>query len=189
AAGSVTTLQGGSLAVRSGDDGVFVGDAKVLTPDVPASNGIIHVIDKVLLPPDPGPGTIPEVAAAAGVFQTLLAAVGAAELAETLSGVGPFTVFAPTDDAFAALPEGTVERLLEDPDTLRGILLYHVADGALDAAAVIAAGSVTTLQGGSLAVRSGDDGVFVGDAKVLTPDVPASNGIIHIIDKVLLPPT
>ncbi len=138
----------------------------------------------------PALGTIPEVAAEAGSFTTLLAAVDAAGLSETLAGEGPFTVFAPTDDAFAALPEGTVEALLADIPTLTDILLYHVVSGAVGSDAVVGLEAATTLQGSDITIAVVDGSVILnGMAKVITTDVPASNGVIHVIDTVLLPPT
>ena len=135
-------------------------------------------------------GNIVEVATEAGSFSTLLAAAEAAGLVDTLTGDGPYTVFAPTDDAFAALPEGTVEGLLEDPDALAEILLYHVVAGEVYAADVVGLSSATTVQGATIAIEVVDGGVVLnGSSNVTATDVEASNGVIHIIDAVLLPPT
>lgn len=133
---------------------------------------------------------IVETAQAAGQFQTLVAAIGAAGLAETLKGPGPFTVFAPTDDAFAKLPEGTVESLLkpENRDKLTAILTYHVAPGQLMAADVVGSTRLATVNGASIPVEAVSGAVRVGDAQVVAADVVASNGVIHVIDTVLLPP-
>ena len=132
---------------------------------------------------------IVDIAAADGRFTTLVTAVEAAGLAETLSGEGPFTVFAPTDDAFAALPEGTVEGLLADIPALTDVLLYHVVEGAVDAATVVGLDSATTLQGSDISVEVRDGSVFLNDnVQVIVTDIQASNGIIHVIDSVLLPP-
>ena len=134
-------------------------------------------------------GTIPEVAAEAGSFTTLLAAVDAAGLAETLSGEGPFTVFAPTDDAFAALPEGTLEALLADIPALTDILLYHVVDGAVYAETVVGLESATTLLGEDITITvDGGNVILNGSVMVTATDIEASNGVIHVIDAVLLPP-
>lgn len=132
---------------------------------------------------------IVEVAQDAGVFGTLLAAVDAAGLTDTLRGDGPFTVFAPTDDAFAALPDGTVESLLlpENIDTLTSILTYHVIGGEVRASDAIAAGSAETLNGALVSIVESDGQVRVNDAVVLQADVLATNGVIHVIDSVLLP--
>jgi len=132
---------------------------------------------------------IVDVAAGAGVFNTLVAAVQAAELVDVLKSDGPFTVFAPTDDAFAALPEGTVESLLlpENKDLLTSILLYHVVSGSVLAADVIQLDSAVTVNGASVSINVSDDGVTVDNANVIQTDVAASNGVIHIIDAVILP--
>jgi uncharacterized surface protein with fasciclin (FAS1) repeats len=133
--------------------------------------------------------TIVDVATEAGSFSTLLAAAEAAGLVDTLNGAGPFTVFAPTDEAFAALPEGTVEGLLEDPEALAEILLYHVVAGEVPAADVVGLASATTVQGADIAIEVVDGGVVLnGTANVVTTDVDASNGVIHVIDQVILPP-
>lgn len=130
--------------------------------------------------------TIVDVARQAGTFETLLSALDAASLTETLQGDGPFTVFAPTDAAFAALPAGTLEGLLEDPDALAAVLTYHVVAGRTTSAQVADLETITTLQGGDLSIAS-DDGVSINDAAVTTADVEASNGIVHVIDAVLVP--
>lgn len=129
---------------------------------------------------------IVEVAKEAGSFETLLAAATAAGLAETLAGEGPFTVFAPTDEAFAKLPEGTVEALLADTDKLTNILLYHVVPGKVMAADVVALESATTAFGQDVTINT-EDGVRVNDATVVATDIEASNGVIHVIDSVILP--
>ena len=131
-------------------------------------------------------GDIVAVANGAGSFGTLVTAIKAAGLVETLQGPGPFTVFAPTDEAFAKLPAGTVEALLADPAKLAGILKYHVVAGKVTAADVVKLTTATTVQGQSLAIDA-KDGVKVGAAKVVKADVMASNGVIHVIDTVLLP--
>ncbi len=132
--------------------------------------------------------TIVDVAIAAE-FNTLVAAVQAAGLVETLQGDGPFTVFAPTDEAFAALPEGTLEGLLEDPEALAEILTYHVVSGEVLAADVVGLSAATSVQGGDISIEVVDGGVVLnGSANVVTTDVMASNGVIHVIDQVILPP-
>jgi uncharacterized surface protein with fasciclin (FAS1) repeats len=124
----------------------------------------------------------------AGSFTTLLAAIEATDLVGTLSGQGkgPFTVFAPTDEAFAKLPAGTLEALLKDPESLKQILLYHVVAGEVPASEVVSASSLSTLQGGALTVSTAG-GVKVNDANVTATDIRARNGIIHVIDTVLIP--
>ena len=203
---SAETLQGGSLTITVEGDVVRINGAQVVIADIEASNGTIHVIDAVLLPPAPDkaatepteapteapegeqPGTIVDIAVADGRFETLVAALGAADLAEALAGEGPFTVFAPTDDAFAALPEGTVEALLEDIPALTDILLYHVVAGDVKAADVVTLESAETLQGGLLTITVEGDVVRINGAQVVIADIEASNGTIHVIDAVLLPP-
>jgi len=133
---------------------------------------------------------IVETATEAGSFTTLLTAVEAAGLVETLQGPGPFTVFAPTDAAFAALPAGTLDGLLKDPAALKKILLYHVVSGAVTADKVVGLTSATSVEGSPIAISVKDGAVYLNDgAKVVTPDVMASNGVIHVIDKVILPPS
>jgi len=129
---------------------------------------------------------IVEAAVAAGTFNTLVAAVQAADLVDALKGEGPLTVFAPDDDAFAKLPEGTVEGLLEDIPALKNILLYHVAAGKVMAADVVGMSEVETLQGGKLPVDA-SDGVKIAGAMVSTADIEVDNGVIHVIDSVMLP--
>ena len=132
-------------------------------------------------------GNIVEKAQAAGQFTTLVSLVERAGLADTLAGPGPFTVFAPTDAAFAKVPKKTLNALLKDRAKLRAVLLYHVAAGRLEAADVVERRSIKTLNGKRVRVRVDGDEVFVGKAQVTTPDVGASNGVIHVIDRVLIP--
>jgi len=130
------------------------------------------------------------VASGAGNFNTLVAAVKAAGLVETLQGTGPFTVFAPTDAAFAKLPAGTVEALLADKEKLAAILTYHVVPGKVMAADIVNAGGAkpATVNGATVNVTVREGQVYVNDAKVATADVQASNGVIHVIDAVIMPP-
>lgn len=132
--------------------------------------------------------TIVEVAVADGRFKTLVAAVKAAGLVEALSGKGPLTVFAPTDDAFAKLPAGTVEGLLKDVSTLKNILLYHVVSGKVKAADVVKLTSAETLLGKPIQISVQGGQVKINDATVIIPDIEASNGVCHVIDSVILPP-
>ncbi len=215
---SAATVQGEEIAISVVDGSVVINDsATVVAADVAASNGIIHVIDAVLLPPsiaevllgddmaeddmaedeaadeEADPGTIIDVAVEAGSFATLVAAVQAAGLVETLSGDGPFTVFAPTDDAFAAALDAlglTAEELLADTDTLTAVLTYHVIAGEVDAATAISLDgqSAATVNGAEIAISVVDGNVVINDsATVVAADVAANNGIIHVIDAVLLP--
>ncbi|MCB5199452.1 fasciclin domain-containing protein [Loktanella sp. TSTF-M6] len=130
---------------------------------------------------------IVDTAVEAGNFTTLVAAVEAAGLVETLKGEGPFTVFAPTDEAFAALPEGTVEGLLADPEALAAVLTYHVVPGAVMSTDLSDGMNATTVNGADVTITVGDS-VMVNDATVTTADIEASNGVIHVIDTVILPP-
>ncbi len=178
AAGPVKTLSGVSAFV-SLQDGAKINGAKVTTADVSASNGVIHVIDSVLLPPN-----LVEAATYAGNFNTLLSAAAQAELAAVLTDAATrLTVFAPTDAAFAALPAGTVEGLTKEQ--LAGVLTYHVVPGEVLSTA-LSAGSVTTVNGADVTVDL-SDGVKINDARVITADIVTTNGVIHVLDKVLLP--
>jgi len=183
---NATTLNGQRLAIKVSDDGVHVDGAKVTKTDIACKNGIIHVVDAVLLP---SAKDVVATAVAAGQFKTLAAALQAAGLVEALQGKGPFTVFAPTDDAFAKLPKGTVESLLlpENKDKLAAILKLHVVSGRVFSEQAAKGATVQTLQGQELRTRSEGGNVFVGAAKVLRADLQTSNGVIHVIDSVLLP--
>jgi len=132
---------------------------------------------------------IVEIAASAGSFNTLVAAVKAAGLVDTLKGNGPFTVFAPTDEAFAKLPGGTVENLLkpEDKDKLKAVLTYHVVPGRVTAGEVVNLSSAKTVNGRALRINTKDGKVMVDNARVTATDIMASNGVIHVIDTVVLP--
>jgi uncharacterized surface protein with fasciclin (FAS1) repeats len=132
---------------------------------------------------------IVDTAVAAGQFETLAAALGAADLVDTLKGDGPFTVFAPTDEAFAKLPEGTVENLLkpENRDKLVAILTYHVVSGKVMAADVVNLSEARTVNGQSVAIKVVDNDVRIDNATVIATDIDASNGVIHVIDTVILP--
>ena len=130
---------------------------------------------------------IVDTAVAAGSFDTLAALLKQAGLVKTLKGTGPYTVFAPTDKAFSKVPKATLDALAKDKAKLRSVLLYHVAKGKLTASKVVKRTSIKTLNGQRVRVRVRDGKVFVGGARVTTPDVAASNGVIHVINKVLIP--
>jgi uncharacterized surface protein with fasciclin (FAS1) repeats len=130
---------------------------------------------------------IVDTAVAAGSFNTLVKAVKAAGLVETLKGEGPFTVFAPTDDAFAKLPEGTLESLLKDTEKLKAILTYHVVAGKVMAADVVKLSSAKTVEGQEVMIKTSGGNVMVNNANVTKTDIETSNGVIHVIDTVLLP--
>lgn len=189
---SIPTVQGQSLTVAASEKGVMIDGAKVVATDIRCSNGVIHVIDSVVLPREI-PATVVDAAVAAGSFKTLIAAAKAAGLAEALMGEGPFTVFAPTDEAFAALGEDTIASLLEPANKAKlvSILKLHVVAGKVPAETAIALakkeGAAETLLGETLPLRLEKKTLTVGGAKVVKADVEAGNGIIHVIDSVLLP--
>jgi transforming growth factor-beta-induced protein len=180
------TLQGQYVDISVEDGKVMIDGAQVILTDIETSNGVIHVIDAVLLPES---RDIVDIAVEDGRFTTLVAAVQAAGLVDALKGEGPLTVFAPTDDAFAALPEGTVEALLADIPTLTNILLYHVVDGKVMAADVVELSNALTLNGQYLDIAVEDGKVMIDNAQVIITDIEASNGVIHVIDAVILPET
>ena len=185
---TVAMVNGDEASFTVTDENVMVGDATVVLADVPASNGVIHVIDKVLMPP----ADLVDIAAVAmstGVHDSLVAALVKADLVTTVQGDGPFTVFAPTDQAFADagidLDSFTTD---EQIATLTDILLYHVYSGAVHAADVTDGLTVAMVNGDEASFTVTDGTVMVGDATVTSADVMASNGVIHVIDKVLMPP-
>jgi uncharacterized surface protein with fasciclin (FAS1) repeats len=181
------SLNGQRIDVKVVDGKVMVGGAQVVATDVSCTNGVIHIIDSVILPSE---DKIPAVATKAGKFNTLLAAAKAAGLVDALSGDKALTVFAPTDEAFAKLPKDTVESLLkpENKEKLKAILLYHVVDGRVYSEDAVAAKSAATLQGSKIEISVKDGAAYVNGAKILATDVNASNGVIHVIDSVILPP-
>jgi uncharacterized surface protein with fasciclin (FAS1) repeats len=180
------TLAGQRIDVKAADGKVMIDGATVTATDIQCSNGVIHVIDTVIMP-----STIDIVATAmqAGKFKTLCAAVEAAGLASTLQGEGPFTVFAPTDEAFAKLPAGTVESLLkpENKGQLTAILTYHVVPGRVFADKVVASKTLKTVQGQEIAISLKDGKAMADKATIIKTDIDASNGVIHVIDTVLIP--
>jgi LPXTG-motif cell wall-anchored protein len=234
----VETAQGESVRFSFADGVKKVNEATIVARDIQASNGVIHAIDSVILPPSvaaalsdllpagaaeaaatpepteeaaeetaveaaatpeatPEPveeaaeelADIVDTAVAAGQFTTLAAALTEAGLVDALRGPGPFTVFAPTDDAFAALPQETLDAVLADPQgLLTQILLYHVVAGKVMAADLVDGQELATLQGAPLTISLSDEGAMVNDATIIATDIEASNGVIHVIDVVLVPP-
>jgi len=184
---SAQSAGGQRIDVDVRDGQVTVDGARVIQADVQASNGVIHAIDKVIMP---ATEDLIGTAVDAGAFNTLAAALQAAGLVEALKGDGPFTVFAPTDEAFAALPRGTVDNLLkpENRQTLIAILKYHVIAGRIYADDAVGAAVATTLQGDDVRIRIKDGRLMVNDATVVSSDVESTNGVIHVIDRVILPP-
>jgi transforming growth factor-beta-induced protein len=200
---SAATLQGEEVTIEVIDGSVKIDGATVVITDIIGSNGVIHVIDSVILPTEIAASlsspeatkTIVDIAVEDGRFETLVAALQAADLVSTLSGEGPFTVFAPTDDAFAALPDGVVAGLLEDIPSLTEVLTYHVVSGTVLAETLVGLTSAATLQGEEVTIEVIDPNrppltignVMIDGATVLITDIIGSNGVIHVIDAVILP--
>jgi uncharacterized surface protein with fasciclin (FAS1) repeats len=192
----VDAANGDALNIEVRDGDLFINDSQVITADIATSNGIIHVIDAVLTPPADEapvePGTIVDTAVAAGSFTTLVAALQATGLDSVLADPSSrFTVFAPTDEAFAALGQDTIDALLNDVDTLSNILQYHVIGGTAvnaETAIGLAGTKITAVNDDEFALSLNDGNLFVNTSQVVATDVIASNGIIHVIDSVLMPP-
>jgi uncharacterized surface protein with fasciclin (FAS1) repeats len=185
----VATLNGANVLVTINGDGVFINDAQVIVADIVADNGVVHVIDAVLLPPAPEATTVVDIIVNSPDHTILETAVVAAGLVEALSGTGPFTVFAPTDAAFNALPAGTLEAVLADNALLTAILTYHVVSASALSTDLSDGMSITTLNGEDVVVTINGNGVFINGAQVIVADLLADNGVVHVIDAVLLPPT
>jgi uncharacterized surface protein with fasciclin (FAS1) repeats len=188
-----TALADNPLNISVKDGKVYLNEnVEVIITDIETANGVIHVIDAVLLPEEKL-SDIVDTAVADGRFTTLVAAVQAAGLVDTLKSEGPFTLFAPTDEAFAKLPAGTVEDLLkpENLETLTNILLYHVVPGKVMAADVVQLDGQmvdTALEGQQIKITVKDGKVYLNDiVQVIITDIETSNGVIHVIDTVLLP--
>ncbi|WP_430811192.1 MULTISPECIES: fasciclin domain-containing protein [unclassified Carboxylicivirga] len=183
----IVTVNGKEVKVTIDGSTVMINDAMVTVADLEADNGVVHVIDAVLLPPTI---TVFDIIAGSDDHTTLEAAIVAAELKETLMGEGPFTVFAPTDEAFDALPEGTVAALLEDPTgDLAQILLYHVVAGKAMSGDLHDGQMIVTVNGKEVKVTIDGSTVMINDAMVTVADIEADNGVVHVIDAVLIPPT
>ena len=186
---TITTLQGQDITVTLLTSGVMINQAMVTVADIQTGNGVVHVIDAVLLPQAPQTNTILDIVVNSADHDTLEAAVIAAGLADELSGPGPFTVFAPTDAAFANLPAGTIEALLANTSDLTNILLYHVVGAQALSTDLTDGQTVTTLQGQLVTVTINANGVMINQAMVTVADIMADNGVVHVIDAVLLPET
>ena len=169
--------------LNTGNGQVKIQESLVTAADVNASNGVIHVIDTVILPPK----DIVGVASDAGIFKTLLTAAGVAELESTLQGPGPFTVFAPNDEAFAKIPEETLNDLLADKEALKNVLLYHVVADYLPASQVVSKTSLTMANSAKTTIVLENNEVQINDATVKSTNITAANGIVHVIDTVILP--
>jgi uncharacterized surface protein with fasciclin (FAS1) repeats len=181
----IETLNGQRPEVRIDGESIMIDNATVIASDIMTSNGVIHVIDAVILP---SRNDVVTTAIKAGSFNTLTAALEAADLLSVLHGEGPFTIFAPNDDAFAKLPAGTLESLLkpENKDRLTAVLTYHVVPGLVYSADA-RPGGAETLEGSSLRISKSGDSLLVDDARIVTPDISATNGVIHVVDSVILP--
>jgi uncharacterized surface protein with fasciclin (FAS1) repeats len=192
-AGDVKTVEGSAVRFAYRDGKVRVNEAALLNADLQCRDGILHVIDTVLLPPssEPERKTVLTTASKAGTFSMLLTAVEKLGLRETLGGDGPFTVFAPTDEAFAALPNGVVTSLLKEEKRgqLAALVKHHVVAGRVTAGAALSSGKAKSLQGESLEFSVRDGLLKVGNATIRTVDIDGGNGIIHIIDEVLALPS
>jgi len=180
------TLNGQRLSIRAEEGAVAVGGAKVVQTDIACSNGVIHVVDSVLMPATDDLVTL---AQKAGTFQTLLTAAKAAGLAETLMKGGPFTMLAPSDAAFDKLPAGTLESLVrpENKEKLARLLKAHVLEGRVFSDQVAALHEAPTLAGVPVAITKQGQGLVVGGARVLAADLQARNGVVHVIDSVIVP--
>ena len=179
------TVNGQTVDIKVTDGKVSVDGANVVATDVVCKNGVIHIIDAVIMPkPD-----IVDTAVAAGKFNTLVAAVKAADLVETLKGDGPFTVFAPTDDAFSKVDPAAIQELLkpENKEKLQSILTYHVVSGKVLAEDVVKLTSAKTVNGQEVKVAVADGKATIDGANVVATDIKCGNGVIHVIDAVIMP--
>ena len=181
--GPLATVSGLDLTVSHDGDQVFINGNAITTPDVMANNGVIHVMSDVLVPPL---GDIIDVATTLPGFATLAALVTQADLIDTLKGTGPFTVFAPTDGAFEALPAATLAAVQADPALLATVLTYHVVAGLLNTAA-LQEGKLTTVAGIDLTITKKDGVTFIDGHPIAVANVMATNGIIHVMGDVLVP--
>jgi uncharacterized surface protein with fasciclin (FAS1) repeats len=184
---NATALNGQRIDIKIKNSKVMIDDATVTKADVQCSNGVIHIIDSVIMP---ATDDVVETASKAGSFQTLLTAAKAARLVEALKAEGPITVFAPTDEAFAKLGEDTIASLLkpENKQKLADVLKYHVVSGRVYADQAVKARSAgTLLSGKSVTIASKNGGVMIDNARVVSADIEASNGVIHVIDTVIMP--
>jgi uncharacterized surface protein with fasciclin (FAS1) repeats len=188
----IRTLEQDDVIVRSMGNVIKVNNADVVTADVEATNGVVHVVDRVLVPPN-FPITlysedIVELAESQPDFSTLVHALVVGKLTDTLSRQGPYTVFAPTNEAFAKLPAADLQQLLANPTKLSSLLEYHVLAGNFKMRDLMSVRSAQTLEGGVVTVAGSGSVITVNDAKVLKADVGATNGVLHFIDTVLVPP-
>ena len=183
----ITTLLGTDVTVTITPSGVYIDNAMVTVADIVADNGVVHVIDAVLLPPAPVSNTVYDIISSSTDHTTLNLAIDTCGLAGTLKGAGPFTVFAPTDAAFNALPSGTLAALLNDLPQLTNILQHHVVGDSVMSGMLSNGQLVTTLLGTDVTVTINSSGVYIDNAMVTVADIVADNGVVHVIDAVLLP--
>ena len=184
-----TTLLGTDVTVSITNGNVYIDNAMVTVADIIADNGVVHVIDAVLLPPTPATNSVYDIVSNSNDHTTLETAINACGLDGTLSGPGPFTLFAPTDAAFNALPAGTVAALLNDIPTLTDILKHHVLGDSVMSTMLSNGMMATTLLGTDVTVSITNGNVYIDNAMVTVADIIADNGVVHVIDAVLLPPT
>ena len=193
------TLEGQPVAIAVKDNKTQINDATVTNSDLATANGVIHTIDRVLVPPElrnevvlvsptPTSQDLVDAALSSSNFKTLSSLLKTAGLVDVLKGQGPFTIFAPTDDAFARLSPETLDALSKDPQKLAALLKYHVVDGALTAADVAKLSEAKTLEGQPVAIAVKDNKTQINDATVTNSDLATANGVIHTIDRVLVPP-
>ena len=182
----VTTLNGTTVTVTINSMGVFIDNAQVIVADIVADNGVVHVIDAVLIPSPPS-NSIYDIVSNSADHTTLKAAIDACSLNGVLSGAGTLTLFAPTDAAFNLLPAGTVAALLNDIPQLTNILKHHVVGATVMSSMLSNNQVVTTLNGTTVTVTINSMGVFIDNAQVIVADIVADNGVVHVIDAVLIP--
>ncbi len=183
---SAKTVNGAPIVITQRNGQLYINGARVTVANVQATNGVIHVIDTVITPPSMD---IVDTAAANPQFKTLVAAVKAAGLVDTLKGKGPFTVFAPTDAAFNKLGKATIDSLLADPMTLKNILLYHAVSGAVYSGDAMKLASAKTVNGADIVITQRNGLLYINNARVVTSDILTTNGVIHVIDTVITPPS
>jgi len=188
----LSTLEGSNVTFGVNANGVFINNAQITVTDIAAANGIVHVIDAVLVPEaitrTPKPATVVDIIVNSPDHNTLETAVLAAGLETALSGAGPFTVFAPTDAAFAAVDPATLNALLADPQgALTSVLTYHAMSGVAPASVITDGLKLGTLQGTNVDFSVNSNGVFINNAQIIVTDIQAENGVVHVIDAVLIP--
>jgi uncharacterized surface protein with fasciclin (FAS1) repeats len=182
----ISTLLGKNVRVTINNEEIFINNAKITVADLPADNGIVHVVDAIIIP---DVNTVLDIIENSPYHDTLSSAITAAGLTDDLSGAGPFTVFAPTDDAFKLLPEGMLDSLLAGPTgNLADFLMYHINQGKVMTSEMTDGQIIPTMLEKDVQVTRNDNGIFINDAKLVLADLEADNGVVHVIDAVLIPP-